>query len=116
MFFPEGTLKIWLYTRPTDMRKSFDGLCALIKQQLNANPLSGELFVFVNQRRTLMKILFFDRTGYSIWFKRLEQGAFQLPSTSGEQAPLNYTQLKCIMEGIDIHSVKQRLRYTPTWN
>ncbi len=116
MFFPEGTLKIWFYTRPTDMRKSFDGLRALVKQQLNANPLSGELFVFVNQRRTLMKILFFDRTGYSIWFKRLEKGAFQLPAHSGEKAQINYTQLKCIMEGIDIHSVKQRLRYAPTWN
>ena len=93
------------------MRKSFNGLSALVKNQLNENPLSGELFVFLNKRRTLMKILFFDRNGYSIWLKRLEKGVFQIPSHSDTKVQLNYTQLKLILEGIDIHKVTQRKRY-----
>ncbi len=57
MFFPESTLKIWFYTPPTAMRKSFDGLCALVKQQLHENPPSGSLFVFVNRSHPHMKVL-----------------------------------------------------------
>lgn len=111
MFFPESGLKIWFYTEATDMRKSFNGLSALVKHKLHQNPLSGELFVFVNKRKTLMKVLFFDRNGYSIWFKRLETGVFQLPASQGDKVQLNYTQLKLILEGIDIHKISQRKRY-----
>ncbi len=67
MFFPESQARIWLYARSTDMRKSFDGLSALVKQQLQEDPLSGQLFVFVNRRQTQMKVLYFDRSGYCIW-------------------------------------------------
>ena len=67
MFFPESQVRIWLYTQPTDMRKSYNGLNALVKNQLKDDPLSGELFVFVNRRQNQMKILYFDRSGYCIW-------------------------------------------------
>jgi len=67
MFFPEGQVRIWLYTRPTDMRKSFDGLSVLVKEQLCEDPLSGQLFVFVNRKRTYLKALYFDRSGYALW-------------------------------------------------
>jgi transposase len=93
------------------MRKSFNGLSAMVKRQLNENPLSGALFVFVNRRKTLMKVLWFDRSGYSIWFKRLEAGVFQLPVSAHAKAPLSYTQLKCILEGIDVEKLHQRKRY-----
>lgn len=111
MFFPEATTKIWLYSRPTDMRKSFNGLAALIKHTLKENSLSGDLFIFINKRLTLMKILYFDRNGYCIWYKKLEQGTFQLPSQGDEKVLLNYTQLKLILEGIDLKTVRQRKRY-----
>ena len=76
MFYPESKARIWLYTQATDMRKSHNGLMAIATQQLHQDPLSGDLFIFVNRRKTHMKILYFDGSGYCIWFKRLEQGQF----------------------------------------
>lgn len=111
MFFPESTTKVWLYQVPTDMRKSFNGLAALVKNKLKENSLTGDMFIFVNRRLTLMKILYFDRNGYCIWYKKLEQGTFQLPKSDEEKIPLDYTQLKLILEGIDLSSVQQRKRY-----
>ncbi|WP_082075841.1 IS66 family insertion sequence element accessory protein TnpB [Teredinibacter turnerae] len=112
MFFPESTTKVWLYPLPTDMRKSFNGLAALVKNTLKENSLSGDLYIFVNRRLTLMKILYFDRNGYCIWYKKLEQGGFQLPKGDGEKIRLDFTQLKLILEGIDLTSVQQRKRYS----
>jgi transposase len=111
MFFPESTTKVWFYCVPTDMRKSFAGLSALVKNTLQENALSGDLFIFVNRRLTLMKILYFDRNGYCIWYKKLERGTFQLPISNGEKQQLDYTQLKLILEGIDLSSIRQRKRY-----
>jgi len=74
MWFSEPSVKIWLYNQPTDMRKSYNGLIVLVKQKLQENPLTGQYFVFINRRKTQMKILYFERTGYCIWSKRLEQG------------------------------------------
>ena len=74
MFFPEAQVRVWLYTRPTDMRKSFDGLSVLVKDKLQEDPASGHLFVFTNRKRTYLKVLYFDRHGYCVWAKRLEQG------------------------------------------
>ncbi|MEJ2755263.1 MAG: IS66 family insertion sequence element accessory protein TnpB [Gammaproteobacteria bacterium] len=111
MFFPESTTKVWLCVAPTDMRKSFNGLSSLVKHQLNENALSGDLFIFVNRRKTLMKVLYFDRHGYCIWMKKLEQGAFQIPRGGADKISLDYTQLKLILEGIDLGSIRQRKRY-----
>lgn len=111
MFFPEANTKVWLYSVPTDMRKSFNGLIALVKNKLHESSVSGDLFIFVNRRLTLMKILYFDRSGYCIWYKRLEQGAFQIPSSQSQKVLLNYTQLKLILEGIDLSSIRQRKRF-----
>ena len=112
MFFPETQLNIWLYTGVADMRKSYDGLAALVKNQMQDNPLIGDLFVFTNRRRNAMKILYFDRTGYCIWMKRLEAGVFQLPEHQSIKTALDYSQLTMILEGIDLYSVKRRKRYT----
>ena len=70
------------------MRKSFRGLSALVRNQLKYDPLSGQYFVFVNRRKTQMKMLYFNRTGYCLWAKRLEQGPFQVPSSAaGDRVP-----------------------------
>jgi transposase len=111
MFFPESQVKIWLHAKPTDMRKSYTGLVALAKNQIRESPLSGHLFVFVNRRQTQIKILYFDRTGYCIWAKRLEEGRFNYNKTAGEKQSLNWTQLKLIIEGIDLKHTKQNKRY-----
>jgi transposase len=98
------------------MRKSFRGLLALTEAVLRQDPVSGHLFVFVNRRRDLLKILHWDGSGYWIWYRRLERGTFQLPTPAdaGEsQAGIELTpaQLSLILEGIDLTSVRQRLRY-----
>ena len=111
MFFPESQVRIWLYTRPTDMRKSFDGLAAMVKHQLQEDPLSGQLFVFVNRRRTHMKVLYFDRSGYCLWCKRLEQGRFHFAESGTEKQRLDWTQLQLILEGISLKKAYRYRRY-----
>jgi transposase len=72
MLFSGDDVRIWLYAQPTEIRKSFDGLSAMVKNQLQEDPLSGQLFVFINRRQTQMKALYFDHSGYCIWSKRLD--------------------------------------------
>jgi len=112
MFFPESTLRIWLYAQPTDMRKSFNGLMALVKNQLQENPLSGQLFVFINRKRTLIKILYFDRSGYCIWMKKLEQGLFRYDHSAGHKQLLSGTELTLLLEGIERKNTRQFKRYS----
>jgi len=112
MLFSEPQVRIWLYTQPTDMRKSYNGLSALVKNKLRDNPLSGELFVFVNRRQNQMKILYFDRSGYCIWSKRLEQGQFVVRNDPGGKKELNWTQLKLLLDGIEIKKCRQYKRYS----
>lgn len=92
------------------MRKSFDGLSALVRSKLDEDPLSGQLFVFVNGRQTQLKVLYFDRGGYCIWAKRLEQGQFH-PQAAGDKRRLAWTELKLILEGIDLRSIRRFRRY-----
>ena len=115
MFFPESQVKVWLYARPTDMRKSFDSLSALVKHRLQDDPLSGQIFLFINRRRTYLKALYFDRTGYCIWAKRLERGQFRYDARGGDKQLLDYTQLKLLLEGIELRNILQykRSRYPP---
>lgn len=115
MFFPEDQVRVWLYTEPTDMRKSFDGLSALVKQKLAENPLSGQIFVFINRKGNYLKALYFDRSGYALWAKRLEQGQFHYrrdgDSFTSHKMSLSVTELKLILEGIDVSSARHYKRY-----
>jgi transposase len=115
MFLLSPHTKVFLARQPTDMRKSFRGLLVLTEVVLQQEPASGHLFVFVNQRRDLLKILHWDGTGFWIWYRRLERGRFQLPLIpAGEERrgiELSTAQLSLILEGIDLTSVRQRLRY-----
>lgn len=115
MFLLSPQTKVFLARQVTDMRKSFRGLLVLTEAVLSQDPASGHLFVFVNRRRDLLKILHWDGGGYWIWYRRLERGTFQLPGAEAgdTQAGLELTpaQLSLILEGIDLRSVRQRLRY-----
>jgi transposase len=114
VFLLSPQTKVFLARQVTDMRKSFRGLLTLTEAVLRQDPASGHLFVFVNRRRDLLKILHWDGGGYWIWYRRLERGTFQLPADSGEeQAGIELTpaQLSLILDGIDLTSVRQRLRY-----
>jgi len=105
-----GAVRIYLYRRPTDMRKSFDGLGGLVRLHFEADPLSGSLFVFVNRRRTYVKILYWDGSGYAIWAKRLERGTFRVPASGGAQAELTSAELSMLLEGITPRRVNLRYR------
>jgi len=112
MFLPEPKVRIWLYNQPTDMRKSFDGLCALIRNQLQEEPTSGQLFVFINRRKTHLKILYFDGAGFCIWFKRLEQGQFNVRSGSHDKQLFSWVQLKLLLDGLEVKKIRQYKRYS----
>lgn len=108
MFFPEGQIRVHLYGRPCDMRKSFDGLFALTRNELQLDPSSGRLFVFVNRRGTQMKVLYFDRSGFCIWAKRLERGRFIGNWRELSSREMDWTALKLLLEGIEPRRVRQR--------
>lgn len=108
MFFPEGQIRVHLYGRPVDMRKSFDGLYALTRQELGQDPLSGRLFVFINRRATQMKVLYWDRTGFCLWAKRLEQGRFLSDWSRAATREMDWTGLKLLLEGIEPGRRKKR--------
>ena len=108
-------IRVFLYRRPTDMRKSFNGLVALTESELKQDPLSGSLFVFVNRRRDRIKILYWGQTGFCIWYQQLQRGTYQLPPHESleEQDTLEMTrsQLSLILDGIDLTSARQRRRF-----
>src|SRR4030067_2566975 len=92
-------LPIYLCPAPTDMRKSFDGLSALVTSVMNQDLLSGHLFLFLNRRRDHIKLMYWDRDGLAIWYKRLEAGTFEMPSASADQSHLDLdaTQLALLL-------------------
>lgn len=111
-----ATLPIHLCCTPTDMRKNFDGLSSIVTGSFHKDPLRDGLFVFVNKARNRMKLLLWDRHGYWLFYKRLEQGRFQMPphdtaSITPEAFSITYEQLLLIIEGIDLQSVKRRKRF-----
>jgi transposase len=111
MFFPEGQIRVHVYGRPTDMRKSFDGLYALTRQELGLDPLSGQLFVFINRRATQIKVLYFDRSGLCVWSKRLEQGRFVSDWRAMSTREMDWTGLKLMLEGIEAKLIKKRYKH-----
>lgn len=114
MFATSAHTKIYLARDPTDMRKSFQGLIALTEAILRQQPDSGHLFVFVNRRRDLLKILYWDGSGFCIWYKRLERGSFELPRVATGEPPgveLSAVQLSLMLQGIDLATARQRLRF-----
>jgi len=106
MFFPESTLRVHVYGEPVDMRKSFDGLYALVRHRLALDPLSGALFVFISRRGSVMKVLYWDRTGFCVWAKRLERGTFVADWSTMHTREIDWTQLKRMLEGLVV-KVKQ---------
>jgi transposase len=103
--------RYYLYRRAVDMRKSFDGLSGVVRNELGRNPMDGEVYVFLNLRRSHVKLLVWDRSGWAIWSKRLERGSYELPRSESEGMSLSWSELVLILEGISLRSVRQRCRY-----
>lgn len=113
MFSLSNEHRFLYYSQPTDMRKSFDGLSGLIKNQLLSNPQSGDVFLFVNKSRDKIKLLHWSGSGYTLYYKRLESGTFQLPSYKQKRGSikLNYAKLVMILDGLSIKNISHRKRY-----
>lgn len=106
-------VRVYLCTSRTDMRKGFDTLAVLVRDSLGYDPLSGHLFLFVGRRRDRLKILYWDRDGYALWYKRLEKGTFRMPRTKPDAASieLKASELAMLLEGIDLRSIRRRARF-----
>jgi len=108
VFLPNAPRRILAYREPVDMRKSFNGLVAVVQNVLREDPLSGCLFVFFNRRGNYMKLVTWDRTGYCLFAKRLEQGRFRLPSGEAKQE-ISERTFKLILDGIVLGN-RRRMR------
>jgi transposase len=110
------TVKIFLSTKPADMRRSFDGLAAMVEHVLQQDPLSGHLFVFRNRRGDRVKLLYWDRDGLCIWYKRLEEGTFRFPAPQeGETCvTISSAEWAMLLDGVDFTNVRRGKRYRRT--
>jgi len=123
-----SAVRIFVCTTPADMRRSFDGLAGMASELVGEDPLSGHLFLFRNRRRDRLKILYWDTDGLCIWYKRLEQGTFPLPSDRVEAGAsrvssveaedkgsarweIQTDELAMLLGGIDLTSVRRQRRY-----
>jgi transposase len=106
-------VRIFLCTTPTKMHYSFDRLMGRAREVFDQDPTSGHLFLFMNRNRDRMKILFWDRDGFCIWYKRLERGTFQLLATTSDKEgiELDYPQLVKLLGGLDLRTGRRRRRY-----
>ncbi|MDH5647798.1 MAG: IS66 family insertion sequence element accessory protein TnpB [Candidatus Heimdallarchaeota archaeon] len=109
----DSSRRYFLYHPFTDMRKGFDGLSGIVRNQLNQDPLLGDIFIFLNRRRNQIKLLLWEGDGFSIYFKRLEMGTYELPAFGKESLSMGirYDELMLILQGIQLQSVRRRRRY-----
>lgn len=111
------SVKIYVATAPADMRRQIDGLCSLVRAELDLDPLCGHLMVFFNRRGDYSRILFFDRNGFCLVSKRLERGVFKLPwknEVTAARHEIEAAELALILEGIDLTGARKRPRWNPS--
>ena len=113
MFSLGSSHKFYLYDGFCDMRKSFDGLCGLVSSLMQRQPTSGEVFIFLNRSRTHIKLLHWERGGFVLYYKRLEQGTILTPKDA--QNELNWSDLILMVEGIHVVKSIQKERYSLPW-
>ena len=108
-----SSVRIFVYTQPADMRCGFNKLSMFANNIMGLDPFSGHFFVYFIKRGDYFKVLFWDRTGFCIWYKRLERGSFQRIGNPSKTTSLeiDITTLSLVLEGIDISRAKQRKRY-----
>ncbi len=111
--FSLGAARYFLYREPTDIRKSFDGLCGLVADRLGQNPMSGDVFVFINKPRNRMKLLRWEPGGFVLFYKRLERGTFELPGLQDHALSqvIDYGELAMMVTGISMKYAKKRRRF-----
>lgn len=95
-----------MHSDPVDMRKSIDGLSFLVVEEFAGNPADGSVYVFFNKQRDKLKLLYWDRNGFCLWYKRLEKQRFKLPEISGKSASISAEHFRWLMDGLDISKIQ----------
>jgi transposase len=103
---------IFLAAEPADMRKGFDGLAQLVRERVAGDPFSGHLYVFRNRRRDRVKILYWDRDGFALWYKRLEKGTFRFPEAVDGRVEVTPAEMAAVLEGIDLRHARRQARFS----
>ena len=113
MFALTSANRYYLYLGVTDMRKSFDGLCGLVQDELQRNPFSGEVFLFINKKGDKLKLLKWEPGGFVLYYKRLEEGTFSFPVHNEQKQcyEMRWTDFIMMVEGIDWQKVERKKRY-----
>ena len=109
-----AAVRVYLCVSPCDMRRGFDGLHALVRDHLELDPFAGHLYLFANKRRDRLKILYWNRDGFAIWSKRLEEGTYAVPFGDGDEGcrrEITAQELGAILSGIDLQQAMRRKRY-----
>ena len=116
MFTLGSSLRFQLYSEPTDMRKSFDGLSGLVQNQLNQSLANGDVYVFINKSRNKIKFLHWSGNSFVLYYKRLESGTFEHPRYDIETGSyqLSYSQIVMLVDGISIKNIERKKHYIPT--
>ena len=109
----DSSRNYYIFSKPTDMRKSFDGLSGLVLKYYKARLFTGDIFVFINRRRNCIKLLCWQSSGFAIYYKRLEKGTFEIPHSmdKSEHIKIGWQELMLLLEGIELKSIKYRKRY-----
>ena len=112
MLFHYQIKNYYVYTDSTDMRSGIDSLSGLVLNQLQKNPLSGDLFIFVNKRKTQVKLLHWQEDGFALFYKRLEKGTYELPKLNSNSVRINAEQLLFMLQGVALKTLQKHKRYT----
>lgn len=113
MLHLSSSVRYYIYRSPTDMRKGFDSLSGIVSSQMECNACSGDIFIFLNRNRTHVKLLLWEGDGFSLYYKRLEQGTYELPvcSSTDTTMPITAQQLQFILQGVLLSKIEYRKRY-----
>lgn len=113
MFSLGSSHTYYLYSQPTDMRKSFDSLSGLVRSHMHADPFNGHVYIFINKQRNRIKLLHWESAGFTLYYKRLEKGQFELPDLIKDNThQLKWSDLMLIVEGIRLKSVQRNARFS----
>jgi transposase len=113
MLHLSSSCRYYLCREPTDMRRGFDSLSGMVSMQLQMNVLEGAIFIFINKKRDQVKLLLWEGDGFSMYYKRLEKGTYEIPVYEGTSSsvPVSSQELQLILQGISLRSVRKRKRY-----
>ena len=112
MFSLGSSHRYYLYQKGVDMRKGFDGLAGIVRNTVDKDPTSGEVYVFLNRNRNLIKLLHWEHGGFVVYYKRLEKGTFAPPATGAESQSIRWPELVMMIEGIQVEKSRQKPRYS----